>query len=155
MKTVTVQGRRIRLVVWDTVEQERYKTVSSTSYKGCQGIIFCYAVNNRESFERLDYWMGQVNQHGGKDACKILVSTKCDLADHVVTADEGRRKAEEWGVEFFETSTNLDLNVTQAFESLATQIKVKYLDSKKNDDNNHNTTTLTNKEKAKEGGCCS
>lgn len=36
--------------VWDTAGQERFKTITQTYYKGAEGIILTYSVNDLNSF---------------------------------------------------------------------------------------------------------
>jgi hypothetical protein len=48
--------------------------------------------------------------------------------DRVVTAEEGRALAEEYGVQFFETSALTGYNVEAMFTDLATIIKRKRID---------------------------
>ena len=63
IKTIEVDGKKIRLQIWDTAGQERFKTITQTYYKGAMGIIMVYAVNDRASFEALQNWMGQIKTH--------------------------------------------------------------------------------------------
>jgi len=47
IKTIEVDGKKIRMQIWDTAGQERFKTITQTYYKGAMGIIMTYAVNDR------------------------------------------------------------------------------------------------------------
>ncbi|KAI6018702.1 RAB3D [Pisolithus microcarpus] len=44
-----VNGRRVQLSLWDTAGQERFETITSSYYRGAQGIILVYDVANRET----------------------------------------------------------------------------------------------------------
>ena len=50
VKTITIKGDKVKLLIWDTPGQERYKTVIRSYYRGVQGAILVYVVTNRESF---------------------------------------------------------------------------------------------------------
>jgi len=64
MKNVEIDGRKVRMQVvnilltkWDTAGQDRFRTITSTYYKGAHGIMLVYDVTDRESFESLKFWM--------------------------------------------------------------------------------------------------
>lgn len=42
---------------WDTAGQDRFRTITSTYYKGAHGIMLVYDVTDRESYESLKFWM--------------------------------------------------------------------------------------------------
>ena len=50
IKTVNVDGTKIRLQVWDTAGQCKFRNITRTYFKGATGAIFTYAVNDRTSF---------------------------------------------------------------------------------------------------------
>ena len=50
VKTITINGDKVKLAIWDTPGQECYKTVIRSYYRGVQGAILVYDVTNRESF---------------------------------------------------------------------------------------------------------
>lgn len=53
IKTVTIDGVKIKMQIWDTAGQERFKTITETYYKGAAGVILVYAVNDRKTFNSL------------------------------------------------------------------------------------------------------
>ena len=103
------------------------------TYQGVHGVILCYGVNNKESFEEVEYWMREIRKYARDDVCVILVGTKSDLSDErVVSTEEGRKLAESEGIKFFETSAKENLNIDEAFLELVKDINV-VLSKKKND----------------------
>ena len=57
MKNVEIEGKKLRLQIWDTAGQDRFRTITSTYYKGAHGIIIVYDVTDKESFEGLRFWL--------------------------------------------------------------------------------------------------
>ena len=47
IKTITIGKDRIRLQIWDTAGQEKFKTITQTYYRGAMGIVLTYAINER------------------------------------------------------------------------------------------------------------
>jgi small GTP-binding protein len=47
----------IRLELWDTAGQERFKSITTSYLRGAQGILVCYDITDRRTFQRVDAWM--------------------------------------------------------------------------------------------------
>ena len=123
MKIIEADGKRIKLQLWDTVGQERFRTLTKAYYRHMMGILLCYAINNRESFEKVGYWMEEIRKNASSDVCILLVGNKSDLAgERVVSIDEGRQLAESLGIKFIETSAKEDVNVDEAYLTIAKDI---------------------------------
>jgi len=124
VKTVDIDGKRVKLQVWDTAGQERFRTITTAYYRTAQGIILTYDVTNGESFGNLKMWAKAIDQHAAKSVNRILVGNKCDLADkRVIETSKGQELAAEFGIKFFETSAKNSIAVEDAFMSLARDIK--------------------------------
>ena len=117
--------------IWDTAGQDRYKTITQSYYRGAMGIILTYSCTDRDSFRNVEQWIKQISQHASERVCKILVGNKCDLPDRVVSFDEGKLLAESNGMEFFEASAKENLNIDNAFNSLAKKITQEYINNEK------------------------
>lgn len=87
IKTIDVDGKKIRMQIWDTAGQERFKTITQTYYKGAMGIILTYAINDRQSFMALENWARQIKTHASENVVKVLVGNKCDCNDRQVSVD--------------------------------------------------------------------
>ena len=53
----------VKLQVWDTAGQDRFRTITSAYYRGADGIIVVYDTTNIESFEHVDFWLREVRSH--------------------------------------------------------------------------------------------
>jgi Ras-related protein Rab-8A len=65
------------------------------------GIIMTYSINDLASFQALENWLKQIKTHASEDVVKILVGNKCDVPERKVSYEEGKRMAEQFGVEYF------------------------------------------------------
>lgn len=128
VKTIEVGGKKVKIQAWDTAGQERFRTITQTFYRGAAGVILTYAVNDRASFANVESWMKQIKEHASSDICKILVGNKSDLGDRCVDYQEGKRLAERYGIQFYETSAKEGQNVKDAFESIAKDMVEKHGD---------------------------
>lgn len=144
VKTVKVEDKTVKLQVWDTAGQERFRTITTSYFRGAQGIVLVYDVTDRSSFENVKTWMGQIQQYADLNVNKVLVANKCDTdatdspQKRVVSTEEGKKLAKEFGLELFEASAKTNLNVSEAFTTISKQV-VKRL-------NTENTLKVTKKD---------
>ena len=90
IKNLNLMNQQIKLNIWDTAGQERFKTITATYYKGSHGIIVCYDITDRESFNNVNNWLTEIKKHAGANVVKFLVGNKCDMEDErVVSKEEG------------------------------------------------------------------
>jgi len=108
--------------------------ISRSHYRCAHAAVLCYDINNRESFEKIGYWMEEVRKYATKEDIRfVIMGTKSDLRnERVVSTDEGRQLAESLGAKFFETSAKKNLNVDEVFQVLAKAVSV-VLNKQKND----------------------
>lgn len=121
IKTVTRCWEQLRLQIWDTSGQERYRSITQSYYRGSHGVILVYDRTDEKSFGNVRRWMNDIRRHGENDVKVILVASKFD-AEAVVDDDVGRELAKECGVQFFATSSKTNYGVHAAFESLVEHI---------------------------------
>jgi len=124
IKNIEIEGKRVKMQIWDTAGQERFRTITTSYFRGAQGIILVYDTTDRRSFESIRNWISQIQQHADVHANKILVGNKCDIVDEkVVSTEEAMKLAKEYNMAFFEASAKSDINVDQAFLTIAKAVK--------------------------------
>ena len=125
LKTLTLDGKRLKLTVWDTAGQERFRTLTASYYRGAQGVVLVYDITRRETFEALrDVWLNEVQTYGTyKDAPLMLVGSKADLeGERQVQQDEAEAFARQIGALCLEASAKTNVNVQHCFEELVRKI---------------------------------
>ena len=73
IRTVDLDGSRVKLQIWDTAGQERFRTITTAYYRGAMGILLTYDVTDEQSFDNVRNWMRNIEQHATENVCKILV----------------------------------------------------------------------------------
>ena len=149
IKVINILNKTIKLQIWDTAGQERFRTITKTYYKGAQGIILTYDVTDDNSFKNIRNWIKQIETNAQTNVCKVLVGNKCDKPDRKVSYEEGKKLADDYGMDFFETSAKSNTNVNETFNTLTQQILNKTVDS-----NNNNVCKLQVKGKKDKKKCC-
>eukprot|EP00005_Dracoamoeba_jomungandri_P002040 CAMPEP_0174250422 /NCGR_PEP_ID=MMETSP0439-20130205/594_1 /TAXON_ID=0 /ORGANISM="Stereomyxa ramosa, Strain Chinc5" /LENGTH=871 /DNA_ID=CAMNT_0015330485 /DNA_START=21 /DNA_END=2636 /DNA_ORIENTATION=+ len=123
IKTLEVDGRYVKLQLWDTTGQERFRTITSSYYRGAHGIAILYDVTDRSSFDNVSRWISEVERYACSDVAKILIGHKIDDTDRVVVSrDEGQELADSYGMSFMEASAKENINVTAAVLELVRSI---------------------------------
>jgi small GTP-binding protein len=136
LKSIEVDGKKVKLQIWDTAGQERFKNIQASYYKGANGILVVYDITNRESFEHVNSWLIEIEKNGNKNVYKFLIGNKNDLEDQrVVTKEEGEEFASINGMDFFETSAKTDYQVQDAFIQLTRNI-IRIVSKEKNPEMN-------------------
>ena len=142
-------GRDVRLRIFDTAGQERYKSVSASFIKKADGVILIYDIGDLESFEAVENWIKSIREIGKDNLPIILVGNKCDLPDdkRMISLKEGQDKADEFNIPFYETSCKEGINIKEVFEKLIDDI------IEKGSKNINREYKILNKGKKKEK-CC-
>ncbi|GAA49364.1 Ras-related protein Rab-35 [Clonorchis sinensis] len=135
VKTIMVGGLRVKLQIWDTAGQDRFRTITSTwvslftcfivslpidsYYRGAHGIIIVYDVNDVRTFCNVERWTQEASMYTDDSIARILVGNKNDTpALKTVAAHDAQRLAAKHSCLFIETSAKSDENVDQMFDMI-------------------------------------
>uniref|UniRef100_A0A8V1ABB1 small monomeric GTPase n=1 Tax=Gallus gallus TaxID=9031 RepID=A0A8V1ABB1_CHICK len=126
IRTIELDGKRIKLQIWDTAGQERFRTITTAYYRGAMGIMLVYDITNEKSFENIRNWVRNIEEHASPDVEKMILGNKCDANDkRQVSREQGEKLAASFGIKFMETSAKANINIENAFFTLARDIKAK------------------------------
>ncbi|KAM6217350.1 ras-related protein Rab-7b [Rhynchocyon petersi] len=128
-KRIILDGVTLKLQIWDTGGQERFRSMVSTFYKGSDGCLLAFDVTDSDSFEALDTWRGDVLAKivpMEETYPMVVLGNKIDLNDRQVSQEVAQHWCKEKGITYFEVSAKNDINVVQAFEMLASQALSRY-----------------------------
>ncbi|XP_076327012.1 ras-related protein Rab-18-like isoform X2 [Tachypleus tridentatus] len=123
VKVLAVDGKKIKLAIWDTAGSERFRTLTPSYYRGAQGAILVYDVTNQTSFQKLDVWLNELETYSTRtNVVKMLVGNKIDKENREVTREEGIKYARKHSMLFIEASAKKCEGVQCAFEELVEKI---------------------------------
>lgn len=90
---------------------------------GIHGYIFCYSIENRQSFELLKILHAKLINLVGRDIPKILCANKSDLGSRrEISVEEGKSFAKIMGCPFIECSAKSNYNISKSFHVILTEI---------------------------------
>ena len=153
LKTMQLKnGKNIKLQIWDTAGQDRFRAITKNYYKGANGIILIYDVTNLQSYENVKNWISQIREEANPNVVIYLAGNKVDVSeqDKLVKTEDGKKTADEYKLPFYETSAKNGVNINEIFEDLVEVIDDTYskLEQPKTDQKNK---LYTGKPKGK---CC-
>ena len=162
-KVVKYGNKEISLDIWDTIGQERFRSLSSLFLKNANIIVLVYSIESLKSFEALDYWFNLYKELYGSDIVLGVAGNKSDLfLQEEVPEEKGRKYAEDHNAIFSLLSAK---ESKIAIENFVKNLVKAYLDSQKtlkkkdkNDEKVIRLNTINNKNNGKgedSGGCCS
>ena len=125
LKTMTLKnGKNIKLQIWDTAGQDRFRAITKNYYKGANGIILIYDVTNVQTFENVKNWISQIKEEANPNVVIYLAGNKIDLPEDTITVatDEGQKMADEYKLLFKEASAKAGINVNEIFQELVEKI---------------------------------
>jgi len=118
---VTVEKKRIKIQIWDTAGQEKFRVMTSSYFGGANAVIIVFDVSNKESFNSVPKWISEAKRFSEKqkDIAFFIVGNKTDLSDRVVTQEEAEKFALQNSAIYFEVSAKTGAQVSAAFSSIA------------------------------------
>ena len=116
-------GALVKIELWDTVGQERLRSLPQKYYSKGDGFFLLYDVNDRKSFDDVAGWIKDIRKARGNtneqdlekkldDEVLVLIGNKIDkIGKREVTKDEAIELANKYNVKYYETSCKQGINL--------------------------------------------
>ena len=117
-------GAKIKLHIWDTSGQDRFRSMTNLYYRDAQVAILTYDVTNEQSLESLNYWLNELNDKVEIDNMLLCLAgnkNDVDASEKRVPTSKGKAFADEHNMIFFETSAKTGAGVKELFQAIATK----------------------------------
>ncbi|XP_016390690.1 ras-related protein Rab-19 [Sinocyclocheilus rhinocerous] len=124
VRTLRIDGRRVKMQVWDTAGQERFRTITQSYYRSAHGAMIAYDISRRDTFDSTLRWLHELQRFGAANVLTALIGNKRDLeAERQVPFSDACKLAEEQGMlAALETSAREKRSVEEAFVMMARQL---------------------------------
>ena len=132
-KVEVEQNLTAELLINDTTEEEKLGKFTKNYYLDAHGAAIVFDLTNQQSFQKIKYWLEELNSNAPKDIIFCILGNKNDLtADRNVKFEEAKALAED--NLYYEVSAKTGNNVSLAFEQLAHEIIEKQKEEENNPD---------------------
>jgi len=79
-KIVLNNGVTLKLHIWDTGGQERFRSMANLYYRDASAAIITYDIGNDKTFEGINYWVNELKSKSDQDKIVLaLAGNKCDI----------------------------------------------------------------------------
>jgi Ras-related protein Rab-1A len=120
IKTIAAEGKKVKLQIWDTAGQERFHTITLSYYKKAHAVVIVFDLTDINSFNSIENWVSEAQQHAPHSAKKYLIGTKSDMIEkRVVSFEDASNMAKEFKLNYVEVSSKTGSNIQEAFESMS------------------------------------
>ena len=130
VKKIKLQnGEDIKVKLFDTAGQERFKSITTNYIKKANGILLVYDITDDTSFKKIETWYENLSGDSNNILPIVLIGNKSDLKEErVVSTEDGKELAKKLNMEkhFYETSCQNGENVHEAINDLVQQIYDKF-----------------------------
>ena len=146
--------------IWDTAGQERYRSVNKFIIRGSKIILIVYSIDNKKSFNEVNYWINYVKENVGDDKyIMALVANKSDLDEYEkVKYEEGLEVAKKYEIEFLTTSALNERKIFKEFVNKLIEIYIeKYIGKENIGNGNVNKNLIINSKEKNDNNqkkCC-
>ncbi len=138
-KIVEYKSKKIKLKIFDTSGQERFRTLTKNYYHGSDGIIIVFDIKRRESFEEITYWMEEINKICDKNCLGLLLvgnKNDGDEKERKIKKEEAVNVCNLYDFKYIETSALRNDNIKECFDLIIHSIfekkNIKIDDQKNN-----------------------
>ena len=158
-KYIKVKDASVKVLLWDTAGQEKFRNIARQYYKGANGVLLIYDVCDRKSYERIGFWMDELKQNNEIEQLYIiLVGNKIDLEEkRVVTREEAEKYAEDNNINYLEVSAKTGEGILDLFNEITKGTMDKVFNDQDNNEDKEKIKTYldtNNNRKRKKKKCC-
>ena len=124
-KVVLNNGAMVKLHIWDTSGQERFRAMTNLYYRDAQVAILTYDITNESSFNSIEFWIKELRYKvENENMILCLVGNKCDvnINERKIMTNKGKNYANENNMIFYETSAKTGEGVKDLFVTIANKV---------------------------------
>ena len=128
VKDVEISGQKIRLSIWDTAGQEKYKAVNRSYYWGSDACFLIFDLTSKQSFDNLDGWYKEFCENSEKSSQDniVILGNKSDLDKREVNDKDINEFIDEKNLKYFETSAKDGKNINEFFKYIMEKLLKQY-----------------------------
>ena len=116
-KNITIHDQDVRLIIYDTAGQEKFRSLIPMYIREAQIILIVYDICDKESFDAIPKWIQEINDVLNREVVFALIGNKLDIEnERKVSFEEGKKLADQHNYLFQEVSAKTGKNFENLFE---------------------------------------
>ena len=119
-KNIKYKGQSIKLQMWDTAGQEKYKGLIPSYVRNSSIVFLVYDISVKTSFDNIPKWITFIRTI--ENTTLVLCGNKLDLSNREVKKEEGEELAKKEGIAFFEVSAKTNENIKNMFYNVVVEL---------------------------------
>ena len=122
IKNIDVDDNTVaELSINDTTNEEKLGKITKNYYKDAHGAIIVFDLTNKPSFNKVKFWLKEINSNAPRDIVLCLLGNKSELTTERSVAYEDAKDIAGDNL-YYEVSAKTGNNVSLAFEQLMYEI---------------------------------
>lgn len=118
IKDVELDGKTIRLLLWDIGGQPQFHKLRTIYFKGSNAALGVFDLSSSQTLLKIPGWISSIKKTVKKAIPMVLIGNKADL-EREVDRLEAEDLAKKLNCEYMETSAKTGENVELVFEKIA------------------------------------
>lgn len=160
IKIIRKGNEVIKVSIYDTAGEERFKTLIKHYYRGANGILLIFDLTKKSTFDKLNFWLEDLRENSDNiDNLYIhLIGNKNDLEEQrAISFEEATNFAKKNKLPYMEVSAKTGKNIRNLFDEVIKGAMIKMINNlKENDKKDIMTLSFLDKDEVKEKNlfCC-
>ena len=121
-KIIKYRGQNIKLQIWDTAGQEKYKGLIPSYVRNSSIVFLIYDISVKTSFDNIPKWISFIRSI--ENTTLVLCGNKIDLDKREVTKEQGEALAQKEGIAFYEISAKSGEGIKNMFYNTVSDLPV-------------------------------
>ena len=146
IKIIKKGDKKIKVSIYDTAGQERFKNIVKHYYKGANGVLLIYDITKRDTFEKLEFWLEDLKENSDNlnNLFIYLIGNNNDLEERrEVDFEKANNFAKEKNIPYIEVSAKTGNNIKKLFDEMIKGTLSKIITNEKKENNLSNSINLS------------
>ena len=143
-----VLGKNVRLNIWDTAGEEKYRSTIANYFKGSHSCFLVFDLTNVNSFKDLEIWYKLFIESSASNNKEniVVLGNKCDIDEKEVDNELINNFIEDKKLKYFETSAKEGININEAIQYMAEKLVKQHENDEQNNviNKNNNNQVIIN-----------
>ena len=119
-KNIKFRGQNVKLQMWDTAGQEKYKGLIPSYVRNSSIVFLVYDISSKVSFDNIPKWINFIRTI--ENSTLVLCGNKIDLSNREVNKQDAESLAQKEKISFFEVSAKTEENIKNMFYNVVAEL---------------------------------